>query len=147
MARFLCASAILLTIVMSRGNVLLATETERYAELPTCGLASAYAMLHLSHQDVTLVELRERFRRVEPGIDWNRISMRAIRQVLNDSGVPTQGVRFAPRELSTITAPAILYFRPGKWLVAPSSGNGHFVARSPDRATGMTGGLPFLHAG
>jgi ABC-type bacteriocin/lantibiotic exporter with double-glycine peptidase domain len=94
--------------------------------LPSCGVGSAYLLLACHERPAKLEELRRRFRRVNPAIDWGRISCRELRLVLESYGLPAATVRIEPSSLRNLTLPAILYVRPER-VDRGTGDTGHFL--------------------
>ncbi len=58
--------------------------------------------------------------------------------MLESFGAWTQAQRVAPNTLASLSTPAILYFRPGRWPTFPSETTGHFVLLVRADATRVT---------
>ncbi len=98
--------------------------------IPGCGETAAFSLLRLQGTDVVLSKVSESFRQRNPRFEFRRVSIRELRDVVEGFGVRTTAVRWPANRLEQLPTPSILYFRPKRWAVNPSSDTGHFITVS-----------------
>ena len=101
--------------------------------IPSCGVCSAFALLHATGNHRSLHDVTSVFRTVSEDDDLRVCSLLEVRQAVDALGVKTNAMKLTETSAAAAPSPAILYIRPGMW---PKSTQGHFVTLVGHRPDG-----------
>jgi len=83
-------------------------------DIPECGPSCVFDLLKTFGRSAPMVEIKAQFRRINPAIDFKRVTLLEVNRTLASYGLHTLALRFDPRGLSAgaIPTPSILHLDP-----------------------------------